>query len=238
MRTKIFTALVALVALTGCSSSQSCNDDTLVASNYKGHNPHRSHSLSKRRIKIVIDPGHGGDDYGTYSNEKPRQHEKYLAMSTSLMLKDHLEKMGYTVIMTRGSDIGVPLKGRVKIASRERAHLFVSMHYNSAPSTKASGVEIFYYRPKKVNSRSKESAKIAESVLARVLQSTKAKSRGVKHGNFCVVRDTTMPAILVEGGFLTNSTELKKVKNPRYQNEVARGVAEGIDDYITKNPSR
>lgn len=186
-----------------------------------------------KNIRIVIDAGHGGEDYGTHSNNKPRQHEKYLSLSTALMLRDHLNRMGYQTFLSRSKDEFISLPNRVSLASKKRATLFVSVHYNSAPNVKAHGVEVFYYRPKKVNERSEVSSKLAEAVLGRVLKNTQAKSRGVKHGNFAVVRDTNMPAVLIEGGFLTNTGELKKLRDPAYLNRVAKGIAQGINDYVT-----
>lgn len=200
--------------------------------------PMSGQNAFKRRIRIVIDPGHGGDDFGTYTKTKPRRHEKNLTMQTSMMLKEHLERMGYTVILTRRTDVAVPLPNRVTLATRQRGHLFVSVHCNSAPSADAHGIEVFYYRPPKTDGRARESSKLAEAALHSVLQTTGAKSRGVKHGDFCVIRDATMPAILVECGFLTNDEEAEKMKNPRYLNNVARGVAEGIDAYLSKQPPR
>ncbi len=92
--------------------------------------------------------------------------------------------------------------------------LFVSVHYNSAPSTSAEGIEVFYYGSDKGKERTQASKQLADSVLKNVIETTQAKSRGIKHGNLAVVRKTNMPAILVEGGFLTNEKEIiKALKN-------------------------
>lgn len=198
-----------------------------------GHSFNRPGRASpNQQFRVIIDAGHGGEDYGTYSNSKPRQHEKYLTLATAFMVRDHLTKMGYQVIMTRTDDTFIELGDRVTFAGRKHGTLFVSLHYNSAPSKQAHGIEVFYYKPSKASNRTQQSNLLAEKILNRTLAATKAKSRGVKHGNFKVIRETGMPSVLVEGGFLTNEAELQKLKNPAYLNRIAKAVALGIDDYV------
>ena len=188
-----------------------------------------------RPILIVIDPGHGGDDFGTRSLSKPKYHEKSLNLTTALILKDYLQKMGYQTVMTRSEDEFIALQKRAELANDNGANLFVSVHYNSAPAKKADGVEVFYYKSAENGPRSQESSKLASSVLAQVTRLTNAKSRGVKHGNFAVIRETRMPAILIEGGFLTNEEEMEKIKDPMYVKKIAWGIAQGIRDYFNMN---
>jgi len=216
-----FLLIVVIFFLNSCSQSPR-DEGSLVSTG----------SHTKSGIIVAIDAGHGGEDFGTHSNIKPRQHEKFLTLSTAFMVRDHLKRMGYKAVFIRSKDEFVPLRKRIAIASSQKATILVSVHYNSAANVKAHGVEVYYYRAKNPTNRTRESAKLAEAVLKHVLGYTKAKSRGVKHGDFCVVRDSTMPAILVEGGFLTNAMEVKKLKNPRYVNDIARGIAQGIDDYF------
>lgn len=181
---------------------------------------------------IVVDAGHGGDDFGTRSPSKPKYHEKSLNLTTALILADYLKGMGYQTVMTRSKDEFIDLKKRAEFANAKEADLFVSVHYNSAPSKKASGIEIFYFKSDENKSRSTASRKLAATILAQVTQLTKAKSRGVKHGNFAVIRETKMPAVLVEGGFLTNEDEMEKIKDPAYVKSLAWGIAQGIKTYL------
>ena len=95
-----------------------------------------------------------------------------------------------------------------------------------------SGVEVYYYKKGENKKRIKESQALAQAVLNRVISNTHARSRGVKHGNYAVVRETTMPAILIEGGFLTNANELQKIKSAEYLKKLALGIAQGINDYV------
>lgn len=185
-------------------------------------------------LMIVIDPGHGGEDLGTQSLSKPKYLEKHFNLATAKMLKDFLEQKGYSILLTRSDDTFIPLDKRAEFANTRDSKLFVSVHYNSAPSPEAQGIEVFYYRSKDDQDRSAESKILAQNVLKRVIKNTDAKSRGVKHGNLAVIRLTKMPAILIEGGFLTNDEEMQKLKDPSYLKQIAWGIAQGIDDYINR----
>lgn len=191
-------------------------------------------NLTIRKHLIIIDPGHGGKDAGTQSISKPRYQEKSLNLATALFLKTYLEQLGYRIEMTRQDDTFISLEKRAQFANDLHPSLFVSIHYNSAPSAEAQGVEVFYYQSKEQKGRTLASKLLAKAVLRQVLQQTGASSRGVKQGNFAVIRETNMPAILIEGGFVTNEKELQKLKDPLYLKQIAWGIAKGIDDYLTK----
>lgn len=196
--------------------------------------PPMKKKLPRKQEVIVIDPGHGDEDFGTHSNGTPKYHEKYLNLSTAKMLKNFLKNFGYRVVMTRNDDTFISLENRALFANNQNTRLFVSVHYNSAPSKDAEGVEVFFYRDEGNKSRASQSKMLAQAVLDKVIKNTKAKSRGVKHGNFAVIRETNMPAILIEGGFLTNEDEMNKLKNAAYLKSIALGIAQGIQDYLAK----
>lgn len=183
---------------------------------------------------IVIDPGHGGKDFGTHSLTTPKYQEKYLNLSTANIVKNFLEQFGYRVVMTRYDDTFISLEDRALFANNLNPALFVSIHYNSAPSREAEGIEIFYYRSADNKLRSNKSKLLAQSILEKAIQHTKAKSRGVKHGNLSVIRQTKMTAVLIEGGFLTCANEMDKIKTGPYQKSLALGIARGIQDYLAK----
>lgn len=191
--------------------------------------------LPKKGGLIVIDPGHGGEDFGTYSKKIPKYQEKHLTLATARMLNNYLQQMGYETLMTRNEDVFISLDKRALIANIHKPKVFVSIHYNSAPSKDAEGIEVFYYRSDQDKSRTADSKRLAQAVLDKLLDATKAKSRGIKHGNLAVVRETKMPAILIEGGFLTNDKERENIKDASYMKRVAYGIALGIQDYIAKN---
>lgn len=191
--------------------------------------------LLLQNVSIVLDPGHGGHDVGTQSISKPRYQEKSLNLVTAKFVRDFLQQLGYQVIMTREEDKFVSLEKRAKIANAYKSILFVSIHYNSAPIVDAQGIEVFFYQSKEKKGRSVKSKRLAQAVLKNVVAETNAKSRGVKPGNFFVIRKTFMPAILVEGGFVTNEEELQNLKNPIYLKRLAWGIACGIEEYLNNS---
>ena len=177
---------------------------------------------------IYLDAGHGGTDEGAKVSAFK---EKRLTLLTTLLTKKHLEELGYRVLLTRGRDIFLPLQKRVSMANNAKATMFVSIHYNSSPNAEAHGIEIFYYDSKE-HWRSKASKRLANCMLYRLVDQTDATSRGVKTGNFHVIRETDMPAVLVEAGFLTNYNERQKLKDRNYLDRVSIGIAQGIDKYF------
>jgi N-acetylmuramoyl-L-alanine amidase len=186
----------------------------------------------RRQILITIDAGHGGEDFGAHSSTMPIYHEKNLNLSVAKMLQHFLKEQGYSTMMTRMTDDFISLDRRAEFANNQNSTLFVSMHFNSAPSKEADGIEVFYYRSQQDPRRTELSKELAQSVLDQVIDQTGAKSRGVKHGNLAVIRQTTMPAVLVEGGFLTNDEETQRIKDPSYLKKLAWGVSLGIQDYL------
>jgi len=177
---------------------------------------------------IILDPGHGGKDEGARVRSCI---EKQLTLRTSYLTKRHLEALGYKVVMTRARDIFLPLGTRVQRANRRTHSIFISVHYNSASSPSAKGIEIYYYG-KGLQTRRTFSRELASSVLDQIIRETKGTSRGTKVGNFQVIRETVMPAILVEAGFITNSKERALVGTQSYLDKLAKGIAFGIDKYV------
>lgn len=186
---------------------------------------------------IVIDPGHGGKDTGAKSLGSPVYLEKRLTFVTSQYLKKALELLGYRPLLTRSSDHSLSLGERVEFAKARNADIFVSIHFNSAPNTDAKGIEVYYFQSSDKYSRTKASKELANDILKRSIDFTGARSRKVKHGDYFVIREITLPSVLVEGGFLTNAEEMELLKKPSYLKKLAVGIARGIDDYLTKHRS-
>jgi N-acetylmuramoyl-L-alanine amidase len=182
---------------------------------------------------IVIDAGHGGQDHGARA-KLPFCEEKRVALQTSRLVKRHLEQLGYHVVMTRSTDDFIPLPRRVEIAHTSGSSLFVSIHFNSSRSPIAQGIEIFFYDSKENKKRTRLSKRLADTVLNRLVRQTSATSRGVKKGNFYVIRETSIPAILIEGGFISNPEERALLKQLDYQEKIARGIVDGIDAYCKR----
>lgn len=187
-----------------------------------------------RLPKVAIDAGHGGKDLGAQSTIAPKSQEKALTLSTALYLNEALQKMGHPTLLTRGKDLFVPLKVRTDFANANDAGLFISVHFNSAPNKGAEGVEIYYYESETNRKRTDLSKTLAEKVLQKIINRVEMKSRGVKKGNFAVIRETEMPAILIEGGFLTNDQEAARLADSRTLRAIAESIALGIKEYYTQ----
>lgn len=186
---------------------------------------------------VVIDPGHGGKDDGC-SDQVEDVDEKVLTLKTAGYLETYLRRAGYRVYMTRSRDLFVSLEERAALANDVDADIFVSVHFNAAESKKAKGIEIFYYDDEIDSVRRDESKLLAEDVLRHTIAFTGRKSRGVKTASFRVIRKTHMPAILVEGGFLTNPEEAALCQKEEYINSLAYGIARGIDEFMKQSCPR
>jgi N-acetylmuramoyl-L-alanine amidase len=191
-----------------------------------------------RKEVIVIDPGHGGKDPGARSLGKPTVLEKRLTLACSQIVKHSLETLGYKPLLTRKSDHSLTLSDRVEFCQANQPDIFVSIHFNSAPNCSAEGIEIFYFPSRQDPKRAKLSEELAQATLRRSIEWTGAENRRVKKGDYYVIRENDVPAILIEGGFLTNDHELAKLKNPHYLKRLGLGIAKGIDDYLTSHRKR
>lgn len=169
---------------------------------------------------VIIDPGHGGHDKG---GQWGRVYEKHLALDTSIRLESHLKKMGYDTVLTRRSDYFVSLPGRMTMANKYRNAIFISIHYNYTWKQQVSGIETFYH--------SQESHKLAQDVHRGVMSRVKVVDRGVKYARYYVIRNTKMPSILVEGGFVSNSNERSRMKTAWFRDAIARGIADGVQRF-------
>lgn len=206
----------------------------IAALHQKIHTP----QVAKREV-IIVDAGHGGKDAGA-SSKKDKYEEKTLTLETAQLISNYLEELGYKAILTRSHDVFVPLETRAEIANSTEADLFVSIHYNYSPSHEAEGIEVYYYKEEKhpQSSRITQSKELGQEVLKKIVKNTGAESRGVKQANFAVVRQTKMPAILIEAGFLSNPNEREKIKDKKYQQALAKGIASGVDQYLGARKKR
>jgi N-acetylmuramoyl-L-alanine amidase len=169
---------------------------------------------------VVIDAGHGGRDLG---GQWGRVYEKHLALDTSVRLEKHLKRMGYRTVMTRRGDYFLTLPQRCQIANRYRDAIFVSVHFNYTWKQDVSGLETFYHNS--------EGQKMANQVQNCMIRYTRAIDRDEKFARFYVIRNTNMPSILVEGGFVSNEAERNRMKSARFREALARAIADGIQRY-------
>src|SRR5207248_1098963 len=167
---------------------------------------------------VVIDAGHGGFDRGGIPGQ--RIPEKEMTLDVAQRLKGVLTAAGYRVVMTRDSDVFVPLATRVAIANSYRNAIFVCIHFNSAKRMGAGGIETYFY--------SRESLPLASAIHYYVAGGAPSANRGVRRRGFYVLRKTGIPAVLVECGFLTNPTEGAYAESTSYRQKLATEIAAGI----------
>jgi N-acetylmuramoyl-L-alanine amidase len=169
---------------------------------------------------VVIDAGHGGFDRGGIAGQ--RVPEKTMNLDVAQRLKAILTAYGYRVVMTRDSDVYVPLGTRVAIANSYRNAIFVCIHFNAAPRGAASGIETYFY--------SSQSLPLASAIHYYVAGGAPTSNRGVRRRGFYVLRRTTIPSVLVECGFLTNPTEAQYAQNTSYRQKLAEEIGRGIQE--------
>lgn len=186
----------------------------------------KSDTISSSGIKgktIVLDAGHGGRDSGAIGSIYI---EKNLTLSTVLMVADLLEQAGANVVLTRDSDTYVTLSDRVNSSHVNNADAFISVHYNASTST-SNGIMTFYYTEEKDED-------LAQSIQSELRSSSGLKDRGVRYGNYQVIRENHNPAVLVELGFLSNPSEEKIIGTTSQQHKVAQAITKGIIQYFTR----
>jgi N-acetylmuramoyl-L-alanine amidase len=177
-----------------------------------------SYSRASNAALIVIDAGHGGFDRGGIPGQ--RVPEKNIALDVALRLKRKLQAGGYKVVMTRDTDVFVPLPSRVAIANSYRNGIFICIHFNSASRSGANGIETYYYR--------RDSAKLASDIHKNVIAGAPSENRGIRRRGYYVLRKTAIPGVLVECGFLTNSEEARLALTADYREKLAEEIMRGI----------
>ena len=182
------------------------------------HAAKRSSGGDSSPITVVIDAGHGGYDRGGIPGQ--RVSEKDMTLDVARRLKSVLAASGYRVVMTRDSDVFVPLGTRCAIANSNRNAIFVSVHFNSATRSGASGIETYFYN--------RDSLSLASAIHHYVAGGAPSSNRGVRRRGYFVLRRTNMPAVLVECGFLTNPTEAGYAQNASYRQKLAEAIAAGV----------
>ncbi|SDJ22728.1 N-acetylmuramoyl-L-alanine amidase [Salimicrobium halophilum] len=175
---------------------------------------------------IVLDPGHGAHDGG--ANDRQGM-EKEINLDVSKRIYDKLKARGADPIMTRSTDTFLELSERVEFSEERFADLFVSIHTNAAYRS-ANGSETFCYQDG--TSTASQSCLLAKEIQKQLVAMANMSDRGGgKHGNFHVIRETFLPAVLVELGFITNSEDYPKLMSDRYRELFAEAVTRGIEEY-------
>lgn len=194
---------------------------------------------------VVIDAGHGGEDSGAIQAGIV---EKDLSLDVAQRLQRLLESQGLVTDMTRIGDNFLTLAARAAVANRQHDAVFVSIHFDDAARTQATGVET-YYAAHQVSSVpslaawlpflprpppdtwNEQSQSLAGFIQEALVRRTQALNRGTRAEQFFVIANVRHPAVLVEGGFLTNKDDVGKLMNPEYREQMAAAICEGIFRY-------
>lgn len=193
---------------------------------------------------VILDPGHGGHDPGARSKFG---NEKYFALDTARRAAKLLEKEGFEVVFTRNDDVFISLQQRVEEANQFINAILVSIHYNSG-GPESTGVETFRLTPTGLPStvdqpratddeprpgsiNEPENLALAAAMHRSLENQAKLPDRGVKQARFFVLKHSRIPAVLVEGGFVSNEEEAELIATPQYRQRIAKAIVQGVERY-------
>lgn len=180
--------------------------------------------------RVVIDPGHGGSDPGAIGR-KTGLKEKEVNLDIAERLAGLLRDEGIEVIMTRSSDDSVSLAKRVDIANKSAVDIFVSIHANANRVKHLNGFEVYYLSSAVRCSNRAEAIELSHAICAAAKSELETRIIGIKPASFCVLRAVSVPAVLVEVGFLSNDKEEGSLRGIYYRQQLAKKIAAGIKNY-------
>src|SRR5438477_3825254 len=175
-------------------------------------------NTSKTFTTVVVDAGHGGKDSGAYRRYGPP--EKIATLDVAKRLDRKLGESQIKTVMTRSTDVFIPLDERVAIENRQKNSIFVSVHFNDSRRRGIHGFETYYHSP--------SGRELAERIQAKLMTIPHSADRGVHTANFRVLRLATCPAVLVECGFLSNRAEGGQARDWEYRELLADRIAEAV----------
>lgn len=181
-------------------------------------------------MKIILDAGHGPNTAGKRTPDGKMKEYQFNSTVTRLV-KTELERLGIIVIFTHSDEKDVPLRERTSLANKLKVQAFISIHANAYGSNwnEVNGIETFTY-----TKPSADSVILANHIQESLCTSVERKNRGVKKKDLAVLRDTNMPAVLVECGFMTNQEEARLLQNDEYRLKCAKGISTGIKLWVKK----
>lgn len=232
---------VGLVVLGGCLTA------IIVPEEGGGEKPAAAHAPAALPT-VVLDPGHGGNDEGTKWRGIA---ESDVTLDVARRVEGLLQIAGFPTVLTRTSNVYVPLSERARVANQYDDALFLSFHFNSDRDPDSNGIETYYAkrkvalnpewawigmfnRPEPIEEDNSEV--LAGAVHASMITRTDARNRGMRARDYYVVRHTRCPAVLIEGGFLSNAFEAELLSTDAYKQRLAIGIAEGVMSYQKQRP--
>lgn len=202
---------------------------------------------------VVLDAGHGGHDAGAVG---PLGREKAYALDVALRARALLLQAGYSVRMTRSTDVFIPLHERSAFANRFEDGVMVSIHFNKSKNAQGTGIETFTLAPRGVasmdgrglshsdfreqpgNARDSENIALAAAIHSSMVRNLPLTDRGVKRARFHVIRATRIPSVLLEGGFMNHPQDSRLIANPEFRQRMALSILQGVEAYKKAlNPS-
>ncbi len=218
---------------------------SLPVPTHPGTAPSRPSRQGEQLPLVVLDAGHGGEDSGAICGTVL---EKNLTLDVAQRAELLLRAAGYATVLTRESDRYLSLSERASVGNKEDDSLFISIHFNDGERAAASGVETYYaVRETSGGSRflswlpflqrtdtgtlASKSENLASCIQAALVQRTRAVDRGTKPGQFYVIDHVHHPAALVEGGFLTNKSDITKLATSEYRQQIALAISDGVERY-------
>ena len=207
--------------------------------------PQQPTARGERPLVVVLDPGHGGQDSGAMCGSVM---EKDLTLDVALRAELLLRAEGYATVLTRENDRYLSLAERAAVGNRAADSLFVSIHFNDGERATASGVETYYAlrqsaartgffswlpflrRPDSA-SLAARSESLARFIQAALVERTRAVNRGIKSEQFYVIANVRHPAALVEGGFITNKSDVTRLTTTEYRQQIALAISDGVHRY-------
>src|SRR5699024_2681178 len=218
--------IFTIIFLSACSSDSDNKASVPQQNDNHGENDGDSEQAvaAEDAYTIVIDPGHGGKDNGATGVDG--SYEKEFTLSLGKKIQSLLnEEPEINVLMTRDDDRFISQKSleRPEFANENEADLYLSLHQDSFDDPDVSGTESFYYDD--------DSLDVAEIIQKHVVDTTGFNDRGVKRENLFVLRDSDMPSVLIEVGYLTNPDEQEKMNSDNFQEQIAHSIVDGIEEY-------
>lgn len=175
---------------------------------------------------IVLDPGHGGSDSGALSSKNKM--EKTYTLRVAKAVAKRLRAAGAHVVLTRNTDTYVGLSARPALANKLNADAFISFHFDSSPeNNQGSGITTYYYH--------KSTSLALAKALSNDVVGLPIKNKGTAFGDFLVIRDNSVPAVLMELGYINDDSDFKTISSKKYPNEVAQAVYAGLSSYLANH---
>ncbi|MCR8844514.1 N-acetylmuramoyl-L-alanine amidase [Paenibacillus sp. SC116] len=175
---------------------------------------------------IVIDPGHGGKDPGSIGQQGTIERDMTLQLAKEIE-QELLEKTGATVLLTREQDESVDLQQRIDMAEKESADLFLSIHFDAFTTNDVEGMTTYH--------RNSNDQPIAQAVHDRLIEKNfDTRDRGVRAGDYYVLRENTVPSLLLELGYISNEKDETRMRSLYFHQEASEAIVDGVIDYFHK----